>query len=166
MNLTRSSGKSGFSGRVSRYGKLGGFKELTVPIQYLGNAAAADSGTIAIRLSSRNQGHVPIQPPLLNPRATPRFPDRLDFFLETELARIAVTLADELQHCKHVIRNLIIDIPQIGGVPAAVLGGIMPTEQEIGDAAGLAGISRCYRNQPPQCSLRSLFVHIHNCILP
>jgi len=80
---------------------------------------------------------------LRHTRQLPRFQVR------TQIARIAVAVFCQLQHGQHVLGDRRIHIPQVGRVPPAVLFGVVPGEQEICDAPGLAGIA--FRNTVGRC---------------
>ena len=49
-------------------------------------------------------------------------------------------LAYQAQDCKHIVGYRSVDAPQIYGVPSAIFLGVVPSQEEIGDAACLTGI--------------------------
>jgi hypothetical protein len=57
MNRTLRNGNSGFCTRVNRFGRPGGLELRTARTQCLGNAVAADNGSIAIRLFNFKSTH-------------------------------------------------------------------------------------------------------------
>ena len=83
---------------------------------------------------------------LRHARQLPRFQVR------TQIARIAVAVFCQLQHGQHVLGDRRIHIPQVGRVPPAVLFGVVPGEQEICDAPGLAGVGFAIWHKRPNAS--------------
>jgi hypothetical protein len=70
----------------------------------------------------------------------PLLPDSLHFILETLIVGISLFRANEMQDREHVVGDTLVHVPQIGDVPPAILGGVMPRQQKIGDTLRLAGV--------------------------
>jgi hypothetical protein len=70
----------------------------------------------------------------------PLLPDSLHFILETLIVGVSMFRANEMQDREHIVGDTLVNVPQIGDVPPAILGGVMPRQQEIGDTPRLAGV--------------------------
>ncbi len=47
----------------------------------------------------------------------------------------------QAENCQEIGCDCGIDVPEVGRVPTAVFFGVVPGEEEIGHAAGLAGVA-------------------------
>lgn len=59
---------------------------------------------------------------------------------KSKRVRVAMRIPDQARDGQHVVCDRVIDVPEIHRVPSAVFLGVVPGQQKICDAAGLAGV--------------------------
>jgi len=55
-------------------------------------------------------------------------PDLLHFILETLVVGISLLRANEMQDREHIVGDTQVHTPQIGDIPSAIFGSVMPSQ--------------------------------------
>jgi hypothetical protein len=71
----------------------------------------------------------------------PPFPDLRNLQAKAQIVRVTMFLGDETQYQHQIGADYVVELPKIHGVPAAILIGIVPGQQEVSDAVRLAGVA-------------------------
>jgi hypothetical protein len=62
-----------------------------------------------------------------------------------------VEVPDELEDLKHVVSDSVVYVPEVNRVPTAIFCRVMPSEQEVRDAARLARVTFGQTEETVEC---------------